>query len=398
MSAQQLPKFAVITHVAPSSCSGQAVVLDRILRGFKKEEYIVISLEHMPVSEGSSLPCRFFRLGSLPRFPYLEMLPVLSWLLHLINAMLLIPLRAIQMALRLRHEGVERLVACSGNLYLIPATALVARLSGKPLTLYLFDDYIFQWSGFPRRLASFLEKFSMKFVDSIIVPNEFIQKIYRERYNVQASIVRNPCQVSDYENKHSVTAPGKNAEVTVVYAGSIYHAHYDSFHNLISALEMLKDLSIKLHIYTSQRKSKLASFGIGGPFVVYHPHIPSSQVPEILSQADILYLPLAFKTTIPEVIKTSSPGKMGEYLSSGVPVLVHAPQDSFISWFFRRNACGFVVDRPDVTFLMETIRTIICDRTRVAESVKKARLCAESDFDIGSVRQKFRAAIGDNAE
>jgi hypothetical protein len=49
--------------------------------------------------------------------------------------------------------------------------------------------------------------------------------------------------------------------------------------------------------------------------VVRHPHIPQSRVAAILRQADVLFLPLAFRSPIQEVIRTSAPGKMGEYLA-----------------------------------------------------------------------------------
>ena len=70
-------------------------------------------------------------------------------------------------------------------------------------------------------------------------------------------------------------------------------------------------------------------------------------MPGIQRNADILFLPLAFNSPYPEIIKTSSPGEIGEYLAGKKPILVHAPSDSFISWYFRKYNCGCVVDDDD---------------------------------------------------
>lgn len=390
-------RVAIVSHVLPCAQSGQGIVLQRVLGGLDADAYRVISPARPAADGNSGQPRPFVRLGPLPRFPYFWELPVLSWLFHLVNALLLVPLRAVQLVRVLRREGCDALVACSGNLHLIPAAALASRWTGTPLTLYMFDDFILQWPGFQRVVATLLEKFSMRWVDSVIVPNEFMEQTYRGRYALPVRIVRNPCAVSDYTFPPSGKRPALQNEVRIVFTGSIYHAHYDAFRNLVLALERLGDRATSLHIYTAQPVDKLLRQRIGGHFVEFHPHVDPAQVPGVIQQADILFLPLAFQSTIAAVIRTSSPGKMGEYLASGVPVLVHAPQDAFVSWFFRQNGCGFVVDRPDIDLLAATIKSILCNRVRVAECVKRARVCSERDFTIESVQRAFCLAIGRDA-
>jgi glycosyltransferase involved in cell wall biosynthesis len=123
--------------------------------------------------------------------------------------------------------------------------------------------------------------------------------------------------------------------------------------------------------------------------VIRHPHIPQSEVPAVLRQADILFLPLAFRSPIPEVIRTSAPGKTGEYLSVRRPILVHAPGDSFVSWYFRDNRCGIVVDEEDPGALASAIARILDDETLRSEVSTHARRAAERDYGIEHAREAF---------
>ncbi|HYE16132.1 MAG TPA: hypothetical protein VD968_16965 [Pyrinomonadaceae bacterium] len=104
---------------------------------------------------------------------------------------------------------------------------------------------------------------------------------------------------------------------------------------------------MKLHAYTTQRAEELAGRGIGGPAVVFHPHLSVAEMPGVQRRADLLFLPLAFESPYPDLVRTSAPVKFGEYLASRRPVLVHAPPRSFISWYCREHDCGLVVDESD---------------------------------------------------
>lgn len=119
--------------------------------------------------------------------------------------------------------------------------------------------------------------------------------------------------------------PADVEEVRIVYTGAIYQAHFDAFRNLVLALDQI-NLKKTIYIYSSRTQAQLERDGIQG-HVVYHDHVEHRKSIEEQRRADILFLPLAFNSIYPNIIRTSSPGKMGEYLASGRPVLVHAPAD-----------------------------------------------------------------------
>jgi glycosyltransferase involved in cell wall biosynthesis len=120
-------------------------------------------------------------------------------------------------------------------------------------------------------------------------------------------------------------------------------------------------------------------------------------VPAIQKQADVLFLPLAFESPYPAIIKTSAPFKMGEYLSSRRPVVVHAPPDSFVAWYFRRHKCGVVVDRASPEPLAENIEVVLRDEELQRRLAASAWERARVDFGMNVARGKFMRLLAGRA-
>ena len=128
--------------------------------------------------------------------------------------------------------------------------------------------------------------------------------------------------------------PGENsAEKTIVYTGAVYEAHYSAFRNLIEAIKDTGIPGLALHLYTPQSEAHLEMNGITGP-VVIHRNLPNDRMPGIQRRADLLFLPLAFASEYPDIIGHLPRVRLANIWLPGTPVLVHAPKDSFVSWFF----------------------------------------------------------------
>ncbi len=76
----------------------------------------------------------------------------------------------------------------------------------------------------------------------------------------------------------------------------------------------------------------------------------------------ILYLPQAFESDHPLMIRNNFPTKAMEYLCSGRPILVHSPPDSYLTWLAKREGFALVVDRPDAGELAAAIDRLAGDR------------------------------------
>jgi glycosyltransferase involved in cell wall biosynthesis len=379
-------KFAVVSHVLPPLPSGQSILLERLLRDVEPDSYCLINSGKVNPSAGA-LPGKSHQLRLPLRIPVLY-IPLISWPPLILNAIWGILDRARQIAKIVRSENCDLLIGCTGDLYDLPATWLASRWTGRPFIAYIIDDYIFQWTGFHRRMAAWLEPKFVNSASKVFVLNEFVRNFYNKRYGIHPDVIHNPVRLPDLDQPDLFVAGSDPSMVKIVYTGSIYHAHFDAFKNLVDVLNDGDWRRVQLHIYTSQPKDLLEQQGITGPAVVFHKHIPQEEVFKVLRQSDILFLPLAFHSTIPEVIQTSAPFKTSEYLAVCKPILVHAPADSFLSWYFRQNNCGMVVDHNDRQLLKESLDRLLVDETLRQSLAVAARQQAATDFEINAIKRK----------
>jgi glycosyltransferase involved in cell wall biosynthesis len=228
----------------------------------------------------------------------------------------------------------------------------------------------------------------MKRGAGVITPNEFLRDAYAKRHTIEPILIRNPSLAMGDEDLSVHSWPAISNEIRIVYTGAVYHAHHDAFRNLVTAIALSEDATLQLHIHTAQTHEQLAKEGIEGP-VRMGEHLKPSEVRIVQQQADILFLPLSFESPIQEVVRTSAPGKMGEYLASGRPVLVHAPADSYVSWYFRLHACGVVVDENSPHALLAGIRSIVEDTTLRKRIIGNAREAADRDFSLPAARAAY---------
>jgi glycosyltransferase involved in cell wall biosynthesis len=394
-------KIALISHRLPPSGSGQALVIYRMLQWLSPESYCLISSERYDREQAGDnysrkLPGRYyhlpppFRINRGHRFG-------LYRLREGVNIPLAINQHARRITAIVRREKCGAIVACTGDVTHMPAAYMASRRVGVAFYAYIFDHYSYrEWQD--PAAAFWARRFEprlMKSAAAVIAPNETLRDDLRERYGVEAAVIHNSFDISPYEVNEEQPSSARDGEIKIVYTGDIYEAHYDAFRNLVAAIESLGQPEVKLHLYTDRPEKDLDALGIRGP-VVRHPHHAMWEMPGIQMEADLLFLPLAFDSPYPELVRTSATTKLGEYLAARRPVLVHAPPDSFVSWYFRRHNCGMVVDRSDPLRLAEGIRRVLGDAELRGLLSANAWERAHADFDIERSRAAFAQLIGLN--
>jgi glycosyltransferase involved in cell wall biosynthesis len=391
-------KFALVSYVLPPSWSGQAMMLYRLLRDLPPERYCLVTLDeggggHQGREFSERLPGRYhflppeFQLTRGHRFG-------LAHANILIGLVWQIATRARRIARIVREEKCEAVVGCSGghDFVYFPAAYLASRLAGVPFYAYLFDDYATQWiSPLVRFLARRLEPSIMKGAKGIAAHSEFLRDELRERYGVESVVIHNPCDLSDYEKELEAShdpCEGAEGETRIVYTGAISDGQFGALRNLLAAIERLGRPGVRLHLYTAQSPAYWGERGLRGA-VVFHEHQTVFAIPGIQRRADLLFLGLAFDSPYPEHIKTASPGKTGEYLAARRPILVHAPPDSFVVWYFRTHDCGLVVDADDPAELARALARLLEDDSLQGRLVENAWQRAHADFSTETAQAKF---------
>jgi glycosyltransferase involved in cell wall biosynthesis len=388
-------KVAVVSYLLPPSFSGQAMMIYQLFKDVSPDNYCLISSQDPALLDeqanySQTLPGKYFYLSTKSEVSrgHRFGLPILR---EGINTSFGAYMRARQIAKIVEREKCEAVMSCSSgsDLLDVPSGFIASRLARVPFYLYLFDTYSHMWlKPQTRFIGRRLEPVILKRARGIITTNESVSELLRGRYGVESTAIHNPCDLSAYEKVPPRLSERDGGEVNIVYTGAVSEAHYEPLRNMVTAIKLLGRSDIKLHIYTAFSPSLLADQGIRGP-VVIHEHQPISAMPGIQRQAKVLFLPLAFNSPYPELIKISSPSKMGEFLAARRPILVHAPPDSFISTYFRQHDCGLVIDQNNPERLAEATERLLADPTLRKRLSNNAGERAMLDFSLPAAQRKF---------
>jgi glycosyltransferase involved in cell wall biosynthesis len=383
-------KFALISHVLPPSTSGQAIVLFRLLKNIDPKQFILISsqnYQHIAKNNQNGTSVLGSKYYCVPRFFYL----IESFFLKaerigfkgLLQIYLM--LRTMMLVNILKREDCVCVVGCSADLFDPYCSYIACKKMQIPFIFYAFDDYVAQFLN--KNDLYFSQKYGpeiLKNADKVIVPNEFLRDYYYEQYKIDATVIHNPVNLEDYERINPISK-GSGKELSILYTGAIYEAHYDAFNNFVRAIENLSDLKIVFDIYSDQElPERIESKKI---HIVYHKHQHNSTMPLIQKKADLLFLPLSFNSPYKDIIvETSSPGKMGEYLAARRPILV---------WYFKKYNCGVVADSKNIIDLSEKLRQILTNQSLRNEIMNNAWHRASEDFDEKIVQMQFVKMLHD---
>jgi len=387
-------KFALVSNVLPPSESAHAAIIYRLLRNLDPETYCLLSSADYTSNTGPNytgrLRGKYYHLP--PGFQFTRGYRFgLQSLREKINLAIAVVLRSRTIGRILKQERCDTVIVCTGGREILdfPAAYLASRFRGARFYAYLLDQYSHMVSFVLG--DSFLRQFEgriLKGATAVIVPNEFLRDELRRRFNIEPVVIHNMCDVDAYE--HAPENETNNTDGThIVYTGGVGRLHYDAFRNLLAAIDLLERKDVRLHLYTPQSRDSIENEGIEGPYVVFHEHQPVSTMPSVQQRADILFLALAIDSPHPDIARTAMPGKMGEYLASGRPILVHAPPDSFIAWYFRQHECGLVVDENDPAQLARAIDLLLNDADLRKRLGARARDRAIADFDQVKEQTRF---------
>lgn len=342
-------RTAFVTPVAPPHDSGQGIVLGRLLSGFDPDSYAVIT--SMRADEET------------PGLPSLPKVRVRRDAFRM-NPWLALGLRTLRVVGALWRVRAQAVVGLSGRLLDLPAAWLAARLLRLPFHAWCVDDWLLQSRLDPgERLARALHRRILRGARSVVVPNGALAEELRARDGVAPVVAANPW----YDGP---VAGSAGARHRVVFTGQVYAAQLDAVENVVEALG---GLDLCLDVFSGY----VAPGALQSPRVRLHPHRPFAEIARVQQEADVLVLALAFRSPYPELIRTSCPTKLSDYLRAGRPVLVHAPADSFPARFCREHDCAVVVDRPDPAAVAAALRALLEDSSLAAALCARARLASE---------------------
>jgi glycosyltransferase involved in cell wall biosynthesis len=168
----------------------------------------------------------------------------------------------------------------------------------------------------------------------------------------------------------------------IIFTGNVCWAQLHSILNLIQAAKLLSDLPLNIRLYVPVSVPELVEALRGQPRITLAA-AHQSEMPRIQSEATLLFLPLAWHTESPDIIATATPGKFTDYLASGRPMLIHAPEYAFVSRYARQHQLGLVVDQDSPELLATAIREYLQRPERGKTYITNALAMFQNNYEAG---------------
>jgi hypothetical protein len=219
-------------------------------------------------------------------------------------------------------------------------------------------------------LARIFEPLLFDSAKKISVMCEELQEHYQKKYNREIVVIHNSIEFDPSE----ISEPpqmSNNEIFRIVYLGSIYWAQLDAIKRMIEVVNSIREKKIEFVLYTPNSQEYLNSVGIfANDRIKFTSCSPEDALTE-MHKANLLFVGLSFNSGFDLLINTSSPGKLCDYLIAGRPILVHSPNQSFLSKYALKYGFASIVGEPDIDKLRNELLRIM-ELPDLSQQVKNA--------------------------
>ncbi len=258
-----------------------------------------------------------------------------------------------------------------------------------------FIKHYLAWMLYYVRISKFsLNESLTKYFDGLICISTSLEK-YFKRYN--RNILRIPILTNFVDNPNPVPLQFKMGDTFKMCFTGFLSVEKEGFNIFYKALEQLNKSysNFELHLYGYGSKSDLQlllnALPEKGNFqnkIIYHGHIEQEQILQELKKYDLLILP---RNSNPQTDYGFST-KLGEYLSSGVPVLLTDVSDNKL--YLKDGENGFIVEAgSDVAFCSKIIYIINNYSEIVPQLIRNAMQTVNASFYFGNYSSSLHEFI-----
>ncbi len=344
------PCTLVFTATAPPSSAAAAQVLARLISGVEEHFFFVHPDDGIIRPRLVSAPVHVkHAFGVLSRSPVLWRFEQHWWYHAAVR-------EGIRQVARSKWDVV---LGCHPNLAFALAAAKVAETKGLPYILYLMDLYAESRVNPVEKIwARVSERKLLSEASAVICLTKGVQQYYSRKYDISPILI--PHCVTEAEIAMAVASKpplGVGSPIIVTYSGGVYQARLDSLLAVKQAIEKLnaEGCPARLLVLGKNDPTRLASWGIGGPYVSVRYVEDRTAFMETLRRSDILLSTIAFNSAYPLQDQTCFPTKTFDYFLAGKPILVVAPEQTDYTKYMKVNCAALVVTTLDVDVVVERI-------------------------------------------
>lgn len=221
--------------------------------------------------------------------------------------------------------------------------------------------------------------------------SDYMSEEYQKRYGKTFIPFHNPIDVAFWK-QYPRANYALHEQPTVLYAGRTGLGIQAALKTIASAIQQVNaelNLSIKFVLQTAEIPDWATTFSC----VEHRSFVPYQELPKVFSAADLLILPYDFSPRATQYIKYSMPTKASEYMASGTPIVIFAPQDTAVVRYAEAHGWAEVVTENQVEALSKTIKQLISSESAKKSLAQNAQEVAVMRHDLKMVSNDFKEVI-----
>ena len=291
-----------------------------------------------------------------------------------------------------QRTGCGAVVGVYPDLVFLDASQKAAAQLGLPFLPYLHDTVAeaaatTSYAGW----ASDIQERVFSTAPAVFVATHGMAELYRGKYDLDVvSLVH---IYPEKINSSRLDEPPKNN--SLFWSGNVYSINATSVTRVCKAMERIEDLGFT--IATGQSRSDLAEMGLTSDRIqtTYVPVDRRTEYLDLIADHQVLVLALNWpdETQVPfEELSTIFPTKAPEYLGSGRPVLVHCPEDYYLSRFFRSHGGAVIVNERSVDAVETALRQLL-GSVEMQRELGRQAIRAAHEFSPDNVVPVFHGRV-----
>lgn len=276
---------------------------------------------------------------------------------------------------------------------------LTYKLSKKisvPILLHFMDN----WSAshrfgpdlFPIHLKStqkWLKKLYERSKCAITISDKMAEE-YETRWGIKHFSLMNAVNVSEFQCEFN---PDNKVRV-FSYAGGLHLNRYKSLLQVAKALDQYNEknkMNLVLNIYTDSKSKELyGEHFLSIRCVSVLPAVNHNEIVNIYRNSDVLIHIESFDYEQREFIMYSLSTKISEYLATGKPIFLYAPDDIFVNEYLKKNSIAYIASSQQDIY--NTIDALV-NSTNLKDMSERAVSLARQKHDFMVCNDFFRQAL-----
>jgi hypothetical protein len=261
-----------------------------------------------------------------------------------------LPARALQRLARRYNCGA--ILGVYSDIHALVAARRASAMLRLPLALYLHDPIAEGTQG------SRIHEYARKVQDRLFAEHHLIfsmseglAAMLQRKYRLET--IPLPHCYNELPPEPSSSAPRQTGAKTALFSGSIYEINRPA---VVRAAKTAIRAGYRV-VCTSERAADiLRSDGVGAASIDVRGAPSRGDYLALLRDHDVLFVALAWPDESRinrDSLATTFPTKIPEYLGAGRSILVHCPEDYFLSTFVSERQCGLLVSERSEARLVD---------------------------------------------